>query len=235
MQGNPIYQYCTLRPGYVAQRRWQCFCNGCIELLRVGPSALGASSLAVPGCVRASEAAYQSSKRTKNQLGSTAASQRSSKRRKDGSSLASKIKGPGTFCLFQNRAGHGDEELWLGRTTSVSPHLPQGQCTKQIPRRTTETIAEIRFDSGDYMIGVQWYAKGERGLYRRWDAEAPSLQNSTELVAIDVSPELASGDALPRCAPRTGTAAEAAEIAKEKGRRYRIPAAVWATALGRVV
>jgi hypothetical protein len=185
--------------------------------------------------VRASEAAYQSSKRTTNQLGSTAASQRSSKRRKDGSSLASKIKGPGTFCLFQNRAGHGDEELWLGRTTSVSPHLPQGQCTKQIPRRTTETIAEIRFDSGDYMIGVQWYAKGERGLYRRWDAEAPSLQNSTELVAIDVSPELASGDALPRCAPRTGTAAEAAEIAKEKGRRYRIPAAVWATALGRVV
>jgi hypothetical protein len=162
----------------VAQRRWQCFCNGCIELLRVGPSALGASSLAVPGCVRASEAAYQSSKRTTNQLGSTAASQRSSKRRKDGSSLASKIKGPGTFCLFQNRAGHGDEELWLGRTTSVSPHLPQGQCTKHIPRRTTETIAEIRFDSGDHMIGVQWYAKGERGLYRRWDAEAPSLQNS---------------------------------------------------------
>ena len=50
------------------------------------------------------------------------------------------------------------------------------------------------------------------------------------LVAINVSPELASGDALPRCALRTGTAAKAAEISKEKGWRYRTPAAVWATA-----
>ena len=55
------------------------------------------------------------------------------------------------------------------------------------------------------------------------------------LVAINVSPELASGDALPRCALRTGTAAKAAEISKEKGWRYRTPAAVWATALGRII
>ena len=231
------YDYCALRPGQVAQRRWQCYCNGCIELMRVGPAGFVAD-MDVPGCLRASEEAYAFSKRATQQLGSAAASKRSGLRRKNGQSMARQIK-TGDFCLFQNRARDGQEELWLGRAVSVPPHHDEGQCCKQVATGKATTIARVRYDVGDYMIGVQWYAKGERGLYRRWDAELPGLQNSSELVAIGVEPEKVSGPALPQRALRSGSRgyakAVADEAAREKKRRYRIADQTWAVALGSVV
>ena len=152
-------------------------------------------------------------------------------------SLASKLQEPGTFCLFQNRAARGSEDLWLGRTVCLPDHFQDGQCCRQIGSGETGTIAGLAFNKGDNMIGVQWYVRGDRNLYSRWDIEAPSLQNCTELVAIDVGVVLASGPKrrAPESRPLRSEKARQEEATKEKRRRYSIPAGDWAVALSHVI
>ena len=66
------------------------------------------------------------------------------------------------------------------------PGDPEGKCCRKIGDGEAKTIARVRFDVGDFMIGVQWYTKGAGGLYEIQSEIAPYRQNSTELAAVDV-------------------------------------------------
>ena len=172
------YQFVAVRNGVVLARRSSCWCDACARRT----SALSSTGV-VDGCVHATRPdaeQHEFQEHSVLEMSTAATGQRRLRSQTAGRGMAEKIA-PWQWLLAQAR-DDPDDTLWLGRTVPLWEEGFEGQCRKKAVEE--HVFQGVKFDKGDYMIAVQWYAVDAQDPDRRTFVEhTPHVDflNSTEL------------------------------------------------------
>ena len=189
-----------LREGEVLMRPHSCWCPACFDVAVAGPGAGTRlpSNYDVTGCAKAGNPYYQwrnASCRAKTGAGASSPDLRA---RTHGHSIAAAGLEPGQWVAF----GDDEDEMWLGKTLPFGD-FGRGSCCKR-HGGGAKKLYGTAFNTGDYMLAVQWYERlaesGERREFSRGERMIDVI-NSTELRmagfdmgAIGVFPSVAGTD-----------------------------------------
>ena len=185
------YQYFMLREGEVLMRPYSCWCPACCDAAAAGPGARMRfnASYELPGCAKAGNPLYawrNASCRAKNGAEASSPDKRA---REHGHALAAAGISPGQWVLVE-AFGDDEDEMWLGKTEAFFG----SSCCKQ-HRGGQQNEYGTRFNTGDYMVAVQWYEErltesdsGRRREFVRGE-RATDVINSTELRGVGVRVE----------------------------------------------
>jgi hypothetical protein len=196
------YQYFMLREGEVLMRTYSCWCPACLDVAVAGPG-VGTrlnSRYEVHECAKGADPLYRwrnASCRAKIGPGASSPDKRA---REQGHKLAVGAK-PGRWVLVEAFNDEVDE-MWLGRTVAFGA-FGSDACCKQ-HNEGQKNVYGTRFNTGDYMVAVQWYERlGESAERREFirGKRMIDVVNSTELrllgfemANIGVSPVSTSND-----------------------------------------
>ena len=180
------YQYFMLREGEVLMRPHSCWCSACFEVAAAGPAAGLLTSLhEVRGCAKAGNALYEwhnSSCRAKTGAEASSPDQRARAR---GHGLAQAGIEPGQWVLVEAFCDEEDE-MWLGRALPFGDFGPRSPCCKKFTDATPKNLYGTRFNTGDYMVAVQWYER----LTESGDGERREFIRGTRMIDVFNSTEL---------------------------------------------
>ena len=200
------YQYFMLREGEVLMRPHSCWCPACFEVAAAGPGAGTrlSTQYGVSGCAKAGNALYEWSNSSCRAKTGAEASSPDQRARAHGHGLAQAGIEPGQWVLVEAFCDDEDE-MWLGKTLPFGGFGPRSPCCKKYTD-PPKTLYGTRFNTGDYMVAVQWYERltesgdGERREFIRGPRMVDVI-NSTELRlvgfpmnAIGAFPALAVND-----------------------------------------
>jgi hypothetical protein len=172
-------------------RPYSCWCPACCDAAAAGPGRRTRfdSNYELPGCTKAGNPLYawrNASCRAKNGAEASSPDKRA---RKHGHELAAAGIRPDQWILVE-AFGDNDDEMWLGKTEAFFG----GSCYKQ-HRGGQQNLYGTRFNTGDYMVAVQWYEErltesdsGRRREFVRGE-RATDVINSTELRGVGVRVE----------------------------------------------
>jgi hypothetical protein len=180
------YQYFVLREGEVLMRPYSCWCPACFEVADAGPG-LGTrltSDNKVNGCAKASDPLYEwrnASCRAKTGAQASAPDKRA---REHGHALAAAGLEPGQWVLVE-AFGDDEDEMWLGKTVAFGAFGRLPSCCKQ-HTEGQQNVFGTRFNTGDYMVAVQWYER----LTENGDRERREFVRGERMIDIINSTEL---------------------------------------------
>jgi len=180
------YQYFVLRAGEVLMRPYSCWCPACFEVADAGPGAgiCLTSDYKVDGCAKASDPLYEwrnASCRAKTGAQASAPDKRA---REHGHALAAAGLEPGQWVLVE-AFGDEQDEIWLGKTVAFGAFGRQLSCCKQ-HTGGQQNVFGTRFNTGDYMVAVQWYER----LTENGDRERREFVRGERMIDIINSTEL---------------------------------------------
>lgn len=161
---SSCYQYFMLREGEVLMRPYSCWCPACFEIAAVGPGAGNrlSSDNKVDGCSKAPNPLVRNllyewrdaSCRAKTGAQASSPDKRA---REHGHELAADGLQLGQWVLVE-ALGDEQDEMWLGKTVAFGSFGPLPSCCKQ-HTEAQKNVYGTRFNTGDYMVAVQWYER----------------------------------------------------------------------------
>jgi len=194
---SSCYQYFMLREGEVLMRPYSCWCSACFEVAAAGPGAgtrLTSDYKVIGGCAKAPDPRVpnwfyewrNASCRAKTGAQTSCPDKRA---REHGHKLASAGLRPGQWVLVEAYCD-AEDEMWLGKTVAFGDFGLSPSCCKR-HNGGQQNVYGTRFNSGDYMVAVQWYERlaesgdGERREFEQGERMIDVI-NSTELRMVNV-------------------------------------------------
>ena len=179
------YQYFMLREGEVLMRPHSCWCPACLNVAVAGPGhgTRLTSAYEVLGCAKRGNSLYEWRNASCRAKSGAEASSPDLRAREHGHELAAAGLIPGQWVLVEAFCD-GEDEVWLGKTLGFGD-FGRDYCCKRHDAAVA-TVYGTRFNTGDYMVAVQWYERlsesgdGERREFIRGKRELDVI-NSTEL------------------------------------------------------